>query len=29
LLEYASDREKQWAVDLLRGFISEVADVKL
>ncbi len=29
LLEYASDREKQWAVDLLKGFVKEVADVKV
>ena len=29
LLEYVSDREKQWAVDLLRDFISEVGDTKL
>ena len=29
LLEYTSDREKQWAVDLLRGFVNEVADKQL
>ncbi len=27
LLEYVSDREKQWAVDLLKGFVREVGDV--
>ncbi len=29
LLEYVSDREKQWAVDLLRGFVREVAEVEV
>jgi len=29
LLEYVSDQEKQWAVDLLRGFVREVAEVEV